>query len=82
MPDLAATMVRNRKMHVLLMGGYLDLGTTYFAAIYETKHLQIPSELQENIAYEFYPTGHSPYVNLAVRRQMHDRIAQLIQLGK
>ena len=82
MPDLADTLIRNRNMHVLLLGGYFDLGTTYFAAMYEMKHLEIPSELQGNITYEFYPVGHSPYVNLAVRRQMHDRIAQIVELNK
>ena len=42
MPDLAMAMKRNPKLKVLLMGGYYDLGCTYFGAIYEDKHLQIP----------------------------------------
>jgi len=39
MPDLAAAMKHNPKLKVLLMGGYFDLGCTYFGATYEMKHL-------------------------------------------
>ncbi len=49
MPDLADAMIRNRRMHVLLMGGYFDLGTTCFGAIYEMKHLSLSQALQQNI---------------------------------
>ena len=81
MPDLADAMIRNTKMHVLLMGGYFDLGTTYFGAIYEMKHLRIPKSLQRNIEYQFYPAGHSPYVNEDSRIQMHASMAQFIEAG-
>ena len=57
MPDLAMAMKRNPKLKVLLMGGYYDLGCTFFGAIYEDKHLQIPQSLQSNINYKFFQTG-------------------------
>jgi carboxypeptidase C (cathepsin A) len=62
-------------MHVLLMGGYFDLGTLYFAATYEMKHLPIPAELEKNIAYKFFPTGHMVYVNTDALKGLHDRTA-------
>jgi carboxypeptidase C (cathepsin A) len=78
MTDLADTMKSNPKMHVLLMGGYFDLGTLYFGATYEMKHLPIPVALQKNIAYKFFPTGHMVSVNEDALHGLHDRTAQFI----
>ena len=78
-PDLAYTLKVNPRMHVLLMGGYFDLGTLYFGATYEMKHLPIPAELQKNIEYKFFPTGHMVYVNQDALRVLHDRTAAFIQ---
>jgi carboxypeptidase C (cathepsin A) len=76
--DLAYTMKVNPDMHVLLMGGYFDLGTLYFGATYEMKQLPIPASLQKNIAYKFFQTGHMVYVNEDALRGLHDRTAQFI----
>lgn len=77
--DLAYTMKVNPKMHVLLMGGYFDLGTLYFAATYEMKHLPLPTSLQKNISYKFFPTGHMVYVNEDALHGLHDRTAAFIK---
>jgi carboxypeptidase C (cathepsin A) len=76
--DLADTLKQNPSMHVLLMGGYYDLGTLYFAATYEMKHLPIPNSLEKNIEYKFFPTGHMVYVKPDVLRELHDRTAAFI----
>ena len=81
MPDLAYTLKVNPRMHVLLMGGYFDLGTLYYGAIYEMKHLPIPASLDNNIEYKFFPTGHMVYVNDQALRDLHDRTAAFIQEG-
>ncbi len=78
-PDLASTIIRNPAMHVLVMGGYFDLSTTFFASIYEMRHLPVPQSLDGNIEYQFFPTGHEPYVNDEARRGMHDRILRFIR---
>jgi carboxypeptidase C (cathepsin A) len=77
--DLAYTMKVNPKMHILLMGGYFDLGTLYYGATYEMKHLPIPASLQKNIAYKFFPTGHMVYVNPEARTGLRDRTAEFIR---
>ncbi|HEV2578418.1 MAG TPA: peptidase S10 [Acidobacteriaceae bacterium] len=79
MGDIAYTMKVNPHMHVLLMGGYFDFGTLYFGATYEMKHLPIPQELQKNIEYKFFPTGHMVYVNEDALHALHDRTAQFIR---
>ena len=77
--DLAYTMKVNPKMRVLLMGGYFDLGTLYFGATYEMKHLPLPAALQKNIEYKFFPTGHMVYVNEEALHGLHDRTAAFIK---
>ena len=81
-PDIAAAMKQSPHMKVLLMGGYFDLGTLYFAATYEMKHLPMPVELQKNIEYKFFPTGHMVYVNEDALHALHDRTAEFIRANQ
>ncbi|MEO7029247.1 MAG: peptidase S10 [Acidobacteriaceae bacterium] len=79
MTDLARTMKHNPRMKVLLMGGYFDLGTLYFGATYEMKHLPMPASLQKNISYKFFETGHMVYVNEDALHSLHDTVAAFIR---
>jgi carboxypeptidase C (cathepsin A) len=79
MPDLAAAMKRNPKMKVMLMGGYFDLGCTYFGATHEMKHLPVPQNLEANISYHFFQTGHMVYVNEAALKNLHEYTAEFIR---
>ncbi len=78
MPDLSMAMKRNPKLKILLMGGYYDLGCTYFGATYEDKHLQIPQSLQSNISYHFFQTGHMVYITTPALKELHDETARFI----
>jgi carboxypeptidase C (cathepsin A) len=78
MPDLAFTMKTNPKMKVFLAGGYFDLATPYFEGKYEMKHLPIPLNLQSNISYHYFQSGHMVYVNEQVLHQLHDELASFI----
>ena len=80
--DLAFTMKVNPRMKVMLMGGYYDLGTLYFAATYEMKHLPMPTSLQQNISYKFFPTGHMVYVNEDALKGLHDATAAFVKQGR
>jgi carboxypeptidase C (cathepsin A) len=82
MGDLAYTMKINPKMKVLLMGGYFDLGTLFYGATYEMKHLPIPQSLENNISYKFFPTGHMVYVNVDALHGLHDRVAEFIKTNQ
>ena len=79
MPDLALAMKYNPGLHVMLNGGYFDLGTPYFAAEYEMQHLTIPAAVRRNIEYAFYPSGHMVYAHEAALQQMHARVADFIR---
>jgi carboxypeptidase C (cathepsin A) len=79
MPDLAYTMKSNPKMRVLLAGGYYDLATPFFEGMYEMHHLPIPANLQANISYKYYESGHMVYVNEGVLKQFHDDVANFVR---
>lgn len=79
MPDLAAAMKQNPTLQVMLNAGYYDLATPYFEGVYEMKHLPIPDELQKNIHYAFYESGHMVYVRVPVLKELHDNVAKFIR---
>jgi carboxypeptidase C (cathepsin A) len=78
MPDLAVAIKYNPQLHVLLTGGYYDLATPYFAAVYEMHHLPIPDRLQANIEYAFYESGHMVYAHEEALKKIHDDVAGFI----
>lgn len=63
MGDLAKTMKKNDRLKVLMIGGYYDIATPYFEAIYELDQLPLPKALFANISYKLYESGHMVYVN-------------------
>jgi carboxypeptidase C (cathepsin A) len=82
MPDLAMAMKSNPKLKIMLMGGYFDLGCTFFAAQYEDKHLQIPASLDSNISYHFFETGHMVYVTTSALKELHQDTADFIRANE
>lgn len=79
MLDLAAAMKRDPDLKVMLIGGYMDLATPFYGAIYEMHQLPIPEKLQSNISYAFFPSGHMVYVNPEAHKGMHDAVAKFIE---
>lgn len=79
MGDLARTMKANPDLKVQLNGGYYDLATPYYTAEYEMKHLPMPTSLQKNISYHWYPSGHMVYAHLPSLKKLHDNVVQFIR---
>jgi len=78
MRDLAGAMKYNPDLKVMLNGGFYDLATPFYAAIYEEEHLPIPESLRKNITYAFYPSGHMVYAHIPSLKQLHDNVASFI----
>jgi carboxypeptidase C (cathepsin A) len=72
-------MKTNPRLKVMVNGGYYDLATPFFAALYEEKHLPIPQSLAKNIEYAWYEAGHMVYVRDESLKQLHDRVAAFIK---
>lgn len=78
MPDLASAMKHDPNLHVMLAGGYFDLGTAFYAAEYEMHQLTLTPALQKNISYHFFPSGHMVYLNPDARHGLHDAVEKFI----
>lgn len=79
LPDLAAAMKRNPDLKVMVNGGYFDVSTPYFEGWFEMHHMAIPPELQKNIEYRYYESGHMVYVHLPTLKALHDNVADFIR---
>jgi carboxypeptidase C (cathepsin A) len=79
MPDLANAMKLNPNLKVQLNAGYFDLATPFYQGVYEMHHLQIPQNLQANVEFRFYESGHMVYAKDASLRQLHDNVADFIR---
>ncbi len=82
MPDLAVAMQQNPNLKVQLHGGYYDLATPYFAAVYELHQLPIETSLQSNIEMHFYPSGHMVYAHEPALKDLHANVAAFIEKTK
>jgi len=79
MPDLAYAMKLNPNLHIMLNGGYFDVGTPYYEGMYEMQHLSIPNALQKNIEYDYYYSGHMVYAHEDALKQLHAKVADFIR---
>ncbi len=69
--DLAAAMTFDPDLQIFSANGYYDFATPFFATVYTLDHLMLPPELQKNISYGFYESGHMVYLHPAALAQFH-----------
>jgi len=66
-PDTAAelreALAKNPFLKVLVMEGYYDLATPYYAANFTFDHLDLPADYRKNISFATYDAGHMVYVH-------------------
>ena len=65
-PDTASAMrqaiVKNPYLKILVMEGYYDLATPYYAANYTVDHLNLPQKYRDNVSFATYDSGHMVYL--------------------
>jgi len=59
---LRAAMVKDPYLKVLVMEGYYDLATPFYAAEYTMNHLDLGPEFRKNWSFAYYDAGHMMYV--------------------
>ncbi len=79
MPDLAVAMKQNPNLKVMMNGGYYDLATPFFSAIYELEHLAVPAAVAANIEIRLYASGHMVYANEAALAELESNVAAFIR---
>lgn len=78
-PDLVAALKGNDKLHVLVVGGYFDLAAPYLGASYLISQLPVSDDVRRRIEWKAYPAPHDVYGVDDARRDVHDKVARLLE---
>ena len=65
-------MRTNPYLKVLFLNGYFDLATPFFGTEFDVNHMLLDDNLQRNVGFRYYQSGHMVYMNPATLHQMHD----------
>lgn len=77
--DLEYAMKRNPAMQVLVLQGYFDLATPLFATEYVMDHMNLSPELRDNIAFEYFASGHMMYVHEPSLVKFKEDVAEFVR---
>ncbi len=61
--DLAEAMTQNPNLKILVLNGYFDLATPFFATEYTFDHMGLEPALKANIKLTYYEAGHMMYIH-------------------
>jgi carboxypeptidase C (cathepsin A) len=77
--DKLAEAIRvNPHLRVHVACGYYDAATPYFAARRDFAHLATPPELEGNVEFAYYESGHMMYIHEPSRLDQSARLAEFV----
>ena len=76
--DLRSAMVKDPYLKVLVMEGYYDLATPYFASTYTMNHMDLGAPYHNNISYATYEAGHMVYMKQTELQKMKRDVVNFI----
>jgi carboxypeptidase C (cathepsin A) len=77
--DLANLMSKNPNVKILVLNGYYDLATPFYATEYTFDHLGLEKKIKSNITMKYFEAGHMMYVKPASLILFKKAIADFIQ---
>ena len=77
-PGLRAALVKNPYLNVLVMEGYYDLATPYYAANYTVDHLDLGPSFRKNISFATYEAGHMVYIDNGSHQKMKKDLVEFM----
>ena len=78
---LRQAITKNPYLKVLVMEGYYDLATPYFAANYTFDHLDLPAQYRKNISFATYDSGHMVYLHTESLAKFKRDLAAFVALA-
>jgi carboxypeptidase C (cathepsin A) len=80
--DLASLMSKNPNVKILVLNGYFDLATPFYATEYTFDHLRLEKKVKSNISMKYFEAGHMMYVNPASLILFRKAVTEFILEGK